>query len=814
LALLVPALRAAVWDFPALNTASPIYSKLYSDVLAGNTTATGTAFAEANETLNCVYAYLHPQSPYRYNPAYLVRLRTLLSARFGQWKAGSNLNDMSAAFHSMYAYMLMAHYRPADVSDLKADLEAGIVRFCDDALARNPLLYDQNILANLWLNGDIRLALGIYFGGVALGNTTYQSKAFNAIELVMSQTAMPDGGTHYVGFNNEASTYHDESVLYMLWWWKTTGSSAIKATIDQTVKYVPLTVEPSGFQEQSTGIPYKHMYNGLRGLNSALAKAYLYGERYNYYFGKGIESSYNEEWSLMHAILYRGGLSTATPPDGFIVKDRNILGPRGRFGTWAFVANGRNPQEAAPEHVSQGYDGMMCGKNTFVGALTLGPYANGTSLNAAFDGAAPEFKHATGAETDWARGAKYRFLSQDEQTSTITRRGFGTLSTAYRLSTRTSSSATANWGAGTAWLGRQLWFMNSERIVGLVQLQSESSQTVYGLDARIVLSGGRKSVIGSYRTLTTVDRNTYQFGNLQCKLRGDNFGGTVTTERLAIQNGVGDDYSALLRIHDQLDLVNDAAVTYPAGTLRWAVIECAQTGTALATQAVNALPADASWAVLDLSDASRGVRIIQNITAAAKTYTGTLAAPYANASLHRSWSDTVDTLPVANSQVALSISVPAYGHAIVLNSAVSQDHQAGTLVYEDLFPIAISPTELQAWRSQYFGTTASIGIAADLADPDGDGLSNLLEYALGGNPLTVSPSLAPVLGVSANHLTLTFTRQRADIIYTVEASNDMVDWSATIPFTLPALGQSVTVTDTVDLLAQPRRFLRLRVAAP
>jgi len=41
---------------------------------------------------------------------------------------------------------------------------------------------------------------------------------------------------------------------------------------------------------------------------------------------------------------------------------------------------------------------------------------------------------------------------------------------------------------------------------------------------------------------------------------------------------------------------------------------------------------------------------------------------------------------------------------------------------------------LQAWRQQFFGTTANSGTAADTADPDGDGVTNLLEYALGTAP--------------------------------------------------------------------------------
>ncbi len=96
------------------------------------------------------------------------------------------------------------------------------------------------------------------------------------------------------------------------------------------------------------------------------------------------------------------------------------------------------------------------------------------------------------------------------------------------------------------------------------------------------------------------------------------------------------------------------------------------------------------------------------------------------------------------------------------------------------------------------------------ADPDRDGLANLLEYALATNPLQATPG-QPVTSLSGDsRLQLTFNRARADLIYEVLGSSDLVTWSviATDPGTT---GQSVTVTDTTSLTSAPRRFLRLRV---
>lgn len=95
------------------------------------------------------------------------------------------------------------------------------------------------------------------------------------------------------------------------------------------------------------------------------------------------------------------------------------------------------------------------------------------------------------------------------------------------------------------------------------------------------------------------------------------------------------------------------------------------------------------------------------------------------------------------------------------------------------------------------------------ADPDADGITNLLEYALGTDPRTPAPSAAHTTAVNGR-LQFTFHRAVADLDYEVLGSSDLVIWSviATNPGTV---GEQVTVPDAVKLTESPRRFLRLRV---
>jgi hypothetical protein len=123
----------------------------------------------------------------------------------------------------------------------------------------------------------------------------------------------------------------------------------------------------------------------------------------------------------------------------------------------------------------------------------------------------------------------------------------------------------------------------------------------------------------------------------------------------------------------------------------------------------------------------------------------------------------------------------------------------------------------QAWRLAHFGQVANTGNAANTADPDRDGRSNLLEYAIGSDPSQSDDADAGALGHTADGLHLTFTFSRiADpaLTYTVEAADspDQAAWSAVWTSTGASnTAGSVTVPDPELIGAHSKRFLRLKV---
>lgn len=168
------------------------------------------------------------------------------------------------------------------------------------------------------------------------------------------------------------------------------------------------------------------------------------------------------------------------------------------------------------------------------------------------------------------------------------------------------------------------------------------------------------------------------------------------------------------------------------------------------------------------------------------------------------------TLASGNGSVSLS---GLYSSPLTGSGSATVQAQSGAV--QGTATITYSPTAIQSWRQTYFGSSANSGNAADSADPDGDGLPNLVEYALGGNPGSALSAPAPVLGVTGNsYLTLSFMRSRSDVTYIIQGSNNLSSpWSdlATNPGTT---GQGVTFTDSINVSSNPKRFLRLKIIHP
>lgn len=131
-------------------------------------------------------------------------------------------------------------------------------------------------------------------------------------------------------------------------------------------------------------------------------------------------------------------------------------------------------------------------------------------------------------------------------------------------------------------------------------------------------------------------------------------------------------------------------------------------------------------------------------------------------------------------------------------------------------------TGFAGWQEQYFSTGESEDpeIGGDTADPDQDGVPNLLEYALGGNPLEASREVLPKASIERSGgettVVLTFSRPLAisDVSYAVEASTDLVSWQDVLPesWQVEEAGDQEKVTVRHPVSAERKAFLRLSVS--
>ncbi len=90
------------------------------------------------------------------------------------------------------------------------------------------------------------------------------------------------------------------------------------------------------------------------------------------------------------------------------------------------------------------------------------------------------------------------------------------------------------------------------------------------------------------------------------------------------------------------------------------------------------------------------------------------------------------------------------------------------------------------WKAYHFSNNATdAALAGDFADPDGDGLVNLLEYALGTDPNNPDPGNTLAAALVNDHAQLSFNRNAVatDLTYVVETSTNLSVWSAVLTYT-------------------------------
>jgi hypothetical protein len=139
-----------------------------------------------------------------------------------------------------------------------------------------------------------------------------------------------------------------------------------------------------------------------------------------------------------------------------------------------------------------------------------------------------------------------------------------------------------------------------------------------------------------------------------------------------------------------------------------------------------------------------------------------------------------DTPEAARFRSTLLVAAVSYG--------VGQDLRAefrarGFPIDDDFFgEVLEAPAPFSAqetWRKHNFGTEGDAGPAADDADPDGDGRSNLLEFAVDTDPRSADTASVLETSLLSGRVALSFFRrdEAAALVYQIEKSTDLLRWT-------------------------------------
>lgn len=200
---------------------------------------------------------------------------------------------------------------------------------------------------------------------------------------------------------------------------------------------------------------------------------------------------------------------------------------------------------------------------------------------------------------------------------------------------------------------------------------------------------------------------------------------------------------------------------------------------------------------------SAGTLSLGNANAGNEASTVTIASSGATLNLAYGGTDTVDKLFIGSTQMAAGV----YGPSA---TDIPQITGIGTLT--------VTTGPAGGFSSWITGTFANGAIAGDQqgpnADPDGDGVSNLVEYAIAGTDPTVANGSVGAL--SGN--TLSFTKRlplASDITYAIEESTDLgiSDPWAEVPAGPSYVNDGTTISNTLPGGAV-KDFHRLKVTQP
>jgi hypothetical protein len=347
---------------------------------------------------------------------------------------------------------------------------------------------------------NILLACGLYL------NDEECLDAARKLVMAQRENIYPDGGFAYINSQNESCNYHWACTMMLTRYYHLSGQKDVLELVKKSQWYAPLSNEPGAVAEFWTSPSWKHSWNTGTGLGGETVVS-LTGNRYE----RGLMDHYIARRGAaadpQAAMWYRGDIKAAPLPDNYIILDRNIQGPRGRFGRFSYAANLRKPDDSEP------------GNATVMGAMTIEKEGEkyGYPLEAVlanimprvFVETTPDDKHK---RPDWA------YLTCRDESGVSMGRDWCALHTSYQLHTFGSSRK----GREVPWEGSQIWLGADGRLFGLLEIAPQGEQDAFEVALSATLGVGG---CGEQRRkdLVTHAPHHWSLGSLNLAILKNNF---------------------------------------------------------------------------------------------------------------------------------------------------------------------------------------------------------------------------------------------------------------------------------------------------
>lgn len=320
----------------------------------------------------------------------------------------------------------------------------------------------QSIPQDGYLNQDVMYLLFMRHAHLIFGESRYLRECEYILDMMESQ-ALPDGAFHYIYPHNEVNGYHEINLTFLFRDWHLSGDERSRRLVADTVEYYPLMVSGGGWIEFSSQTWWKHT-TGRRWVTFGPAVvAGVTGDGRNQYLAtrSGDKSTplRSLERLIFASLAARDDIKPEPPPERSLILDRNVKGPRGRFGPFSWVGT------TAPY------------RDTFVGAMF-----------STRDDEQAHVMHYAGprvlfGETNVANphrnGLGLAMSPEKYQSDVAVQENRAAMCVQYDL------HQYQQWLDETSesdWISRQLWYFDDERLIGLMILEAKTETTARAVD--------------------------------------------------------------------------------------------------------------------------------------------------------------------------------------------------------------------------------------------------------------------------------------------------------------------------------------------